>query len=109
MSLCRSERERIQADGGGSTGRIVCGYRKLRKDACFPVQAHLATTIPPVASAAYLRWHTHGPLEPELLACDIREHKRSCPVHPVASTAIAGRYIRELLQETFKQRAATRW
>ena len=109
MSLCRSERERIQADSGGSTGRIVCGYRKLRKDPCFPVQAHLAATIPPAASAAYLLWHTHGALEPELLACRIRERKRSCPMHLVASTTTAGRYMCELLQETFEQRAAIRW
>ena len=100
MSLCRSERERIQADGGGSTGWIVCGYRKLRKDPCFPVRAHLVATIPPASSAAHLRWHTHGGLDHELLACRIRERKRSCPMHPVVSTATAGRYMCELLQET---------
>ena len=91
----------------------MCGYRKLRKDPFVPVQAHLAAAIPAATSAAYLHWHTHGALEPELLACRVarrvRERERSCPVHPVAYTARAGRNMCELLQETFEQRAAIRW
>jgi hypothetical protein len=69
--------------------------------------------IPASTSAAQSHWHAYGALEPELLACHVARHmwerKRSCPVHPVAYTAPAGRNMCELLQETFEQRAAIRW
>lgn len=89
MSNCRPARERIQAAGGAFAGHIVCGYRKLREGPSLPVRAHVAAAMPSFAPLAYEYWCPHSAWEKGLLACRIREGRRSCLVRPIATPAAA--------------------